>query len=107
MGLAGCGGNVRRLILILGVALLAGACCGETTLKRYYVHDAVVDRHGVIAPWYKGQNGQIDLRIRVAAETMKRYQWVDTSRAVCAGPEYIYNGQWTIDPAGNIKVVPT
>jgi hypothetical protein len=63
-----------------------------------------LDKDGVIAPWYKGQNGQIDLRIRVAAETMKRYPWADTSRAVCACPEYMFNGQWTIDRQGTIGI---
>jgi hypothetical protein len=25
--------------------------------KKYFGHPVVEDRHGVVAPWYKGQNG--------------------------------------------------
>ena len=64
------------------------------------------DRHGVIAPWYKGQNGQFDYRVRIAAETLKRYPWVDKSRAVMPGPEYLYNGKWDIARTGQITVLP-
>ena len=60
---------------LLAAALCAGGLIGATTLKHYFAHDAVEDRYGVIAPWYKGQNGQFDLRVRIAAETMKRYPW--------------------------------
>ena len=52
--------------------------------KRYYAYPVVEDRHGVIAPWYKGQNGQCDFRIRIAAETLKRYPWTDKTKAVAA-----------------------
>jgi hypothetical protein len=55
--------------------------------KHYYAHDAVVDAHGVIAPWYAGLNGQCDFRARVAAETLKRYPWTTTNTAVAAYPD--------------------
>ena len=75
-----------------------------TTLRHYYGHDAVEDRDGVIAPWYRGQNGQFDLRVRIAAETMKRYPWVGKDKAVLPAPEFVYNGTWNIDENGTIKV---
>src|SRR6266852_7827693 len=77
-----------------------------TARKHYFAHDAVEDRNGVIAPWYKGQNGQFDLRVRIAAETMKRYPWVDKPRAVTPGPEYLFNGKWKISREGQITVIP-
>ena len=84
--------------LIAGMLLLGGA----DAPKRYYAHDAVEDRHGVIAPWYRGQNGQCDWRVRIAAETLKRYPWTDTARAAAAAPEYIFSGAWKISPEGAI-----
>jgi Malectin domain len=77
-----------------------------TTAARYYAHGAVEDRYGVIAPWYRGQNGQFDFRVRIAAETMKRYPWVDGARAIAPAPEYLYNGKWSITREGRIQVVP-
>lgn len=90
-------------LLAAFTALSAGAA---STAKRYYAHEAVEDRFGVIAPWYKGQNGQFDYRVRIAAETLKRYPWVDGSRAVMAAPEYLYSGKWKITPQGQITVLP-
>ena len=86
---------------LLGFAVLMP---GATTLRHYYGHDAVEDADGVIAPWYRGQNGQFDLRVRIAAETMKRYPWVGKDKAVLPGPEFIFNGTWNIDQAGTIKI---
>src|SRR5215831_13065861 len=77
-----------------------------TTQKHYFDHDAVEDPHGVIAPWYKGQNGQFDFRARVAAETIKRYPWATGSKTVMPGPEYVFNGNWNIDTDGRITVPP-
>jgi hypothetical protein len=77
---------------------------GATTLRHYYGHDAVVDRDGVIAPWYHGQNGQFDLRVRIAAETMKRYPWVGKDKAVLPAPQFLYNGTWNIDESGTIRI---
>lgn len=72
------------------------------SLKHYYGHDAVLDKHGVIAPWYNQLNGQCDFRIRVAAETMKRYPWTDASKAAVAYPDYLFTSNWSISKEGTI-----
>ena len=77
-----------------------------TVQKRYYARSAVHDRHGVIAPWYTGQNGQCDFRVRVAAETLKRYPWTAVPPAAAAAPHYVFNGHWKIAPDGAITPVP-
>ena len=87
--------------LVLGFAVLTP---GATKLRHYYGHDAVEDREGVIAPWYRGQNGQFDLRVRIAAETMKRYPWVGKDKAVLPGPEFVFNGTWKINEEGTISI---
>ena len=76
------------------------------TMDRYFTHDAVEDKYGVIAPWYQGQNGMFDLRIRVAAEFLKRYPWVDTDKSIMAGPHYIFNARVDLDDDGTITVLP-
>ena len=92
----------------LALALyVAGQAIAATAQKRYFAHAAAEDRYGVIAPWYKGQNGQFDFRVRVAAETMKRYPWAGKDRAVLPAPEYVYDGKWNIDSEGKITVLPT
>ena len=60
----------------------------------------------MIAPWYKAQNGQLDFRVRIAAETLKRYPWAAADKAVAAAPEYVYNGTWRIDHEGGITAPP-
>ncbi len=65
---------------------------GEEPAPQYLPTLAVEDPSGVIAPWYRGQNGQCDFRIRVAAETLKRYPWADKDTAVMAAPHFIFNG---------------
>ena len=89
------------LSVILAIAGIESAAAA-TTLWHYYAHDAVADQHGVIAPWYKAQNGQYDFRVRIAAETLKRYPWATADRAPAPAPEYVYNGLWNIDHDGNI-----
>lgn len=69
---------------------------------QYFAHQAVEDGHGVIAPWYQGLNGQCDLRVRIAAETMKRYPWKLDPLSGRPAPEYVFNGRWSIDPDGTI-----
>ena len=86
---------------LVGVVAVAA---GATTLRHYYGHDTAEDSNGVIAPSYHGQNGQYDFRVRIAAETMKRYPWVGKDKAVLPAPEFLYNGTWSIDADGNIKV---
>ncbi|MHC4122942.1 MAG: malectin domain-containing carbohydrate-binding protein [Planctomycetota bacterium] len=76
-----------------------------TTRKQYFAHDAVEDKYGVIAPWYKGLNGQCDFRVRIAAETLKRYPWTEPNEIVDV-PAYMVNGRWGIDQNGTIKVRP-
>ncbi|MBN2577464.1 MAG: hypothetical protein JXB10_00545 [Pirellulales bacterium] len=70
--------------------------------KQYFAHQAVEDRYGVIAPWYGGLNGQCDFRVRVAAETLKRYPWIDRPAAITPGPCYVFDGHWQISPEGGI-----
>ena len=83
--------------LLLGFLSLGSHANAATVQKHYFGHDAVQDQYGVIAPWYKGQNGQFDFRVRIAAETLKRYPWAKRDGAVMAAPEYVFNGQWNID----------
>lgn len=92
--------------MVLALALMRTPLHTADVQERYYAHPAVHDAYGVIAPWYRGLNGQCDLRVRIAAETMKRYPWTDTSRSVKAVPEYAFNGQWNISPEGEITVLP-
>lgn len=91
---------VRLATLLLGLATQVAAF-GETQLDRYYAHPRVEDAHGVIAPWYQGLNGQCDWRVRIAAETMKRFPW-SGDRALVDLPEYMINGQWRIAADGTI-----
>jgi|GEM_PF-5636056 len=54
----------KALCAVLAIATGAGA---ETKQINYFGHNAQVDKYGVIAPWYHEQNGQFDLRVRIAA----------------------------------------
>lgn len=89
--------------LLLGSASVVFAA---NTLLFYYAHSPTTDKYGVIAPWYTGQNGQYDYRVRIAAETLKRYPWVTRDKAVMPAPEYVYDGTWHIDDEGHIRAVP-
>ncbi|HOX59848.1 MAG TPA: malectin domain-containing carbohydrate-binding protein [Candidatus Paceibacterota bacterium] len=64
-----------------------------------------MDAHGVIAPWHQGLNGQCDYRVRIAAETLKRYPWTTTNAAIAAYPHYVFSGHWTIATNGLITPV--
>jgi hypothetical protein len=77
------------------------------TRPNYYAHNVVADQYGVIAPWQPGQNGPVDLRLRIAAEALKRYPWVDGKKAVMAAPDFIYNSHWSIKDDGTILIPPT
>src|SRR5512134_2528812 len=79
---------------------------GLTPTTSYFAYPKVEDKHGVIAPWYKGQNGQLDFRVRIAAETLKRYPWTDAKKAVAVVPEYVFSGAWKIKPDGTITIPP-
>ena len=71
-------------------------------VAHYYGHDAVLDSQGIIAPWYTGLNGQCDFRVRIAAETLKRYPWTTTNTAIAAYPDYVFSGHWQITSNGMI-----
>ena len=60
--------------------------------KDYFGHPVVEDRYGVIAPWYRGQNGQCDFRARISEETLKRYPWTEAGTTAMQGPHHIFNG---------------
>ena len=95
----------KRRILQICLIALGGAysqAVAASSKAHYYGHDAVVDSHGVIAPWYTGLNGQCDLRVRIAAETLKRYPWTTTNTAIAAYPDYVFSGHWQITSNGVI-----
>jgi hypothetical protein len=91
-----------------GVVLIVCAACASAAdakpAKKYFAHPVVEDRYGVIAPWYRGQNGQCDFRVRISEETLKRYPWTEPGKSAMPGPHYIFNGWWTIKPDGAISV---
>ncbi|HPO13218.1 MAG TPA: hypothetical protein PLI09_07215 [Candidatus Hydrogenedentes bacterium] len=93
---------IETIGMFLGVLLLVQSVQAATVQKAYYAHTAVEDSEGVIAPWYTGQNGQLDERIRISVETLKRYPWVGTDKAVMAAPHFVYTSMWSIDAEGNI-----
>lgn len=69
---------------------------------RYFAHAPVEDPQGVIAPWYTGQNGQLDQRVKITIDTLKRYPWaLESSPAV---PYYIPNGHASVSIDGKITV---
>ena len=88
------------------VTVLMYVSQAATTQPSYYAHPAREDAHGVIAPWYTGLNGQLDFRLRVSAETLKRYPWVDEGKAVMMAPHYVFTSMWSIDAEGNIGAPP-
>ena len=93
-----------RVLATVLMLHLAAPAAEQSPPKRYYAHEAVEDRHGVIAPWYRAQNGQVDFRVRIAAETLKRYPWVRADQSVAAGPHFVFNGHWRIARDGTITV---
>jgi len=97
-----CAASIAGTLLLVPAPSLEAA----KVQKRYYAHPAVHDRYGVIAPWYTGQNGPLDFRVRIAAETLKRYPWTDPKTAASAAPHFVFNGHWKITPEGAITPVP-
>ncbi len=89
-------------VVILGMLGLAGSAFGAGVQSRYYGHAAAHDEHGVIAPWYGGLNGQCDFRVRIAAETLKRYPWTSRTNAIAEYPAYVFSGFWQISSNGVI-----
>jgi len=94
------------VIELLLAGLMVSGAWAATTQGQYYAHAAKEDAQGVVAPWYEGLNGQLDFRVRVSAETLKRYPWVDTDKAVMAAPHFVYTSMWSIDGEGNIGAPP-
>lgn len=99
----------RRLLKIRFVALVmallvAVAVPAAETVKQLFAHPTVEDEYGVITPWYGGQNGQFDNRVRIAAETIKRYPWIAAGQAPARTPEFVFNSTWRIDDDGKISV---
>ncbi|MBN2508195.1 MAG: hypothetical protein JXQ71_16040 [Verrucomicrobia bacterium] len=93
--------------IVLGVVLASGLPApspadAATRQPRYYAHPAVHDAHGVIAPWRRSLNGPCDFRVRIAAETLKRYPWTVAGEAVMACPHYVFSGAWQIASNGVI-----
>ena len=93
------------IFCVLSIIAVAG-CFAATTQLHYFAHGAESDKEGVIAPWYKEQNGQFDFRVRIAAETLKRYPWAGPDKVASPAPEYIYNGKWDLDYDGTIRPLP-
>lgn len=98
----------RSTLSLFGVVLLASVTMARAEdakpARIYYAHPAVEDRYGVIAPWYKGLNGQCDFRVRTSEETLKRYPWTEPGKSAMQGPHFIFNGVWNIKPDGTISV---
>jgi hypothetical protein len=86
--------------------LCVGSVSAQQVPSRVYAHEARTDLFGVVAPWYRGQNGQCDFRVRIAAETLKRYPWTTAESAVAVTPHYVFSGAWQISPEGRITVPP-
>ncbi|MGA2864481.1 MAG: malectin domain-containing carbohydrate-binding protein [Verrucomicrobiota bacterium] len=94
---------LARWPALVGLGFIAAqAGRSATTRPQYYAHAAVHDEQGVIAPWYRGLNGQCDFRVRIAAETLKRYPWTTVSNAIAAYPHYVFSGVWQIASNGAI-----
>ena len=96
--------QTRPILQLFLTAVLFGHlhAVAANARARYYGHEAVVDSCGVIAPWYQGLNGQCDFRVRIAAETLKRYPWTTTNNAIAAYPDYVFSGHWQITSNGVI-----
>jgi hypothetical protein len=97
---------VAAAVLAMSANLMPTARAA-TNLAAYYAHPTVEDSYGVIAPWYHGLNGQLDERVKIAVNVLKRYPWVDKTKAVMAAPDFVYNSHWSIKPDGTILIPPT
>ncbi len=100
-----CSPTTTLFVMALAASFLSSSCVpgsAATTQPHYYAHDAVLDKNGVIAPWYGRLNGQCDFRVRVAAETLKRYPWTTTRNAIAAYPDYLFTSLWKISANGII-----
>lgn len=96
----------RAPIALAALAAAAGALRPSSAappLERYYGHAAVHDERGVIAPWRPGLDGPCDFRVRIAAETLKRFPWTAEGEAPARAPHYVYTGTWSIAADGTIS----
>ena len=100
--------RITAALLLLGMfsGPVSAAAADAQPVKKYFAHAIVEDRDGVIAPWYRGQNGQLDFRVRIAAETLKRYPWAEKPATVMAAPHFVFNSSWGIQPDGTIGINP-
>lgn len=100
--------SFRSLLIVCVLCSVSlGLANAANRLDGYYAHETQEDEHGVLAPWYKGQNGQLDERVRIAIEVYKRYPWIARDRAVMAAPDFIYNSHWSITDEGEIQIPET
>ncbi|MGA2914703.1 MAG: malectin domain-containing carbohydrate-binding protein [Sedimentisphaerales bacterium] len=100
--------TIRWCMLILFVdAAVCNNLTAASARDSYYAHKTVLDEYGVISPWNSGQNGPLDMRLRIAVEVLKRYPWVNTDKAVMAAPDFVYNSHWSIKDDGTILVPQT
>jgi len=90
--------------MMLPLATLALIVSQPPLPTRYYAFPPALDEQGVIAPWYDGYDGQVDRRVRIAAETLKRYPWTEGLDGAPPAPEYVFSGAWRIAPDGTITV---
>jgi hypothetical protein len=97
---------ITRLLVTLHLGIQAPLTLGAAPPTHYYAHEVVTDKYGVIAPWYQGQNGQVDFRIAVASETLRRYPWLGPPRCEIVLPEYLLSSFWEISSTGEIRTRP-
>jgi hypothetical protein len=100
--------SIPSLLAILLITLAITGCYLFSTPSKtaYFAHPAIEDQFGVIAPWYQELNGQFDLRVRISAETMKRFPW----SGPWVGPRlpnYLIGGNWKIADDGTISIPAT
>ncbi len=92
-----------RILYLISLVLCFSNISGQNV--KYYAHEAVTDKYGIIMPWYQGENGQLDYRIRKTVEILKRYPWTSPGQAVTDAPYWLYSSYWNIDKDGNITKV--
>ena len=67
------------LVSVLCSTVQVAAADSMPQRKYFAIHGPRIQRH---CAWYRGQNGQCDFRICIAAETLKRYPWADKPVAI-------------------------
>ncbi|MBC7327506.1 hypothetical protein H5T87_05255 [bacterium] len=97
---------MEKTLLYLLLLIFLAPSFAQILQNRYYAHETIEDRYGVIAPWYKGQDGQLAFRVRVAAETLKRYPWATPPQSIVPAPHFVFSGAWNISPDGTISIPP-